>query len=278
MAGRDGRIGLLAGSGTFPEVIAEAVKASGEELVCIQVVGQSEVLPAVADHYRRCDPGAVTEVIAILRQQRVREVLVAGRFSRANLFASGDSVHAALMNATDRRDIPLLERFAALLAEMGIAIVDQARFVRDLLVPPGVLTERAPTADEAADIAFGRTVARAIAELDVGQTVVVRRGVILAVEAAEGTDATIRRGGAMVPESIVVKVSRSNQDPRFDIPAVGLETIRAMRDVGARALAIDGRRTLLLQRDRVIAEAEAGGIAIEAADTPPLGTPIDARR
>jgi DUF1009 family protein len=137
-----------------------------------------------------------------------------------------------------------------------------------------VLTRRAPTPDEVKDLSFGREVARRIADLDIGQTIVVRRGMILAVEAAEGTDATIRRAGAMASDTVIVKASRNNQDPRFDIPAVGPETIAAMRDASARVLGIDAHRTLVLQRDRMIAEADAAGIAIVAADAPPLGTPV----
>lgn len=275
MAGRDGVVGLLAGAGTFPEVIAEAIKARGLALVCLQVAGQSSALSGIADHYRRVTPGALGEVLETLQAHRVREVLLAGRFPRADLLARGTALRGAVMTlAADRRDVPLFERLAALLAGLGIVLVDQTRFVGDLLAPTGVLTARSPTPDEAADLAFGTTVARRMSDLDVGQTVVLSGGVILAVEAAEGTDATIRRGGAMAPETVVVKVSRNHQDPRFDIPAVGPETITAMREAGAVALGIDGRRTLLLHRDRVIAEADAAGITVVAADVPPLGTPV----
>jgi hypothetical protein len=105
--------------------------------------------------------------------------------------------------------------------------------------------------------------------------VVLRRGIILAVEAAEGTDATIRRGGAMAAQAVVVKVSRSHQDPRFDIPAVGPDTIGVMREVAARALCVDARRTLLLDRARMLAAADEAGIAVVALDAPPLGVPVD---
>ncbi len=277
MAERDGVVGLLAGTGAFPEVIAEAIKARGFSLVCLQVSGDSRALPAIADHYLRCTPGSLGEVLGTLEAHRVDEVLVAGRFSRLDLLAEGDALKDAEMTRTaDNRDIPLLQRLAALLAARGIVLVDQTRFVGDLLAPPGVLTIRAPTPGEEADLAFGRMVARRLADLDVGQTIVIRRGVILAVEAAEGTDATIRRAGAMVPGGVVVKVSRNNQDPRFDIPAIGPETIAVMREAAARVIGIDARRTLLLHRDRMIADANLAGITIVAADAPPLGSPVHA--
>lgn len=277
MAERNGIIGLVAGVGAFPEVIARAVKSSGRDLICVQVSGDSAELAAIADHYQRCAPGALSQLLATLRAHQVQEVLVAGRFLRTDLLGEGDALRDVVMQAQrDRRDVPLFERLASLLAGMGMALVDQTRFVGDLLAPPGVLTARAPTHEEDVDLEFGRAVARRIADLDVGQTVVVRRGIILAVEAAEGTDATIRRGGAMAAGAVVVKASRNHQDPRFDVPAAGPDTIAAMRDVSARVLGIDGRRTVLLHRDRMLADADAAGITVVAADAPPLGSPVHA--
>ncbi len=277
MAERDGIVGLLAGTGSLPDVVAEAIKARGLSLVCVQVAGDSRALPTIADHYRQCPPGMLGEALRMLQAHAVREVLVAGRFSRLDLLAEGDAIwDAVLTRGNDRRDVPVLERLAALLARLGIVLVDQTRFIGDLLAPPGVLTARPPTPEEAEDLAFGRSVAQRLADLDVGQTIVLRRGLILAVEAAEGTDATIRRAGAMVPGTVVVKVSRNNQDPRFDIPTIGPETIAVMREAAARVIGIDARRTLLLHRDRMIADADAARITIVAADAPPLGSPVHA--
>lgn len=275
MAGRDGIVGLLAGSGSFPDVIAEAIKTRGLALVSVQVAGDSAVLPVVSDHYHRCAPGALSDVLESLHAHRVQQVVVAGRFGREELLGRGDAMmETVLAQAADRRDVPLFRHLAALLAGQGIELLDQTRFVGDLLAPPGVLTARAPTPDEAADLEFGRSVARRIADLDVGQTVVLLRGVILAVEAAEGTDATIRRAGTLAPGAVVVKVSRNHQDARFDIPAVGPDTIASMREASARALGIDAHRTLLLDRQRMIADADAAGIAVVAADAPRLGLPV----
>lgn len=274
MAGRNRIIGLLAGGGAYPEMIASAIKAKGLSLACVQVAGDSSVLPVVADHYLRCPPDEWRQILDTLLTRGVREVIVAGQFSRLNLLTSGEAMDAFAVPADDRRDVPVFEHVAGLLAAQGIVLVDQTRFLGDILAPSGVLSARSPTPAEAADLALGRRVARRLADLDIGQTVVVRGGVILAVEAAEGTDATIRRGGSMAPQTVVVKVSRPNQDPRFDIPAVGPQTIAVMREVGGRALGIDGRRTLLLDRERVIEEADAAGIVVVADDLPPLGTPV----
>ncbi len=273
MAGRDSAVGLIAGAGTFPEILGGAIKAAGRVLVCVQVAGSSGVLPTIADVYRRLPIGA--EALEALRASAVREVLVSGRFPRTGLLTAGDAFRHALLEGTpDRRDMALFERFAALLATLGMELIDQPRFVGDLLAQPGVISARAPAREEEDDMALGRMVARQLADLDVGQTVVLRQGIILAVEAAEGTDATIRRGGAMAPGAVIVKVSRNHQDPRFDIPAVGPDTIAAMREVGASALCVDARRTLLLHRARLIQDADEAGIAVVAADAPPLGTPV----
>lgn len=273
MAGRDSAIGLIAGAGTFPEILGGAIKAAGRVLVCVQVAGTSSVLSTIADVYRRLPTGA--EVLETFRASAVREVLVSGRFPRTGLLAGGDAERDALLEqAPDRRDMALFERLAGLLASLGMELIDQPRFVSKLLAPPGVISTRTPTGEEEADIVIGRAVARRLADLDVGQTVVLRRGIILAVEAAEGTDATILRGGAMTPGAVIVKVSRNHQDPRFDIPAVGPDTIAVMREVAASALCVDARRTLLLHRERLIHDADEAGIAVVAADAPPLGTPV----
>ncbi len=273
MGDRDSAIGLIAGSGMFPEILGGAIKAAGRVLVCVQVAGTSSVLPAIADVYRRLPIGV--EVFETLRTSAVREVLVSGRFPRTSLLAGGDPERDALLQqAPDHRDMALFERLAGLLATLGMELIDQPRFVSELLAPPGVISARSPTREEEADIAMGRAVARRLADLDVGQTVVLRQGIILAVEAAEGTDATIRRGGTMASGAVIVKASRNHQDPRFDIPAVGPDTIAAMREVGASALCVDARRTLLLQRERLIQDADDAGIAVVAADAPPLGTPV----
>ena len=280
MGERIAAVGLLAGAGALPEAIARAVKAGDHTLVCVQVAGESATLAATADHYLRMSAGALGELLGAFRAQGVREAVVAGRFARQDLMGHAGVADAALAGAlrslTDRRDVPLLDGLARVLAGAGITLVEQTRFVGDLLAPPGVLSARDPTPEEAQDLAFGRAVARRIADLDIGQTLVVRRGIILAVEAAEGTDATIRRAGTLARDAVVVKVSRNRQDPRFDIPVVGPDTIAAMREASARVLGIDARRTLLLDRDRMIADADAAGIAVEAADAPPLGLPVDA--
>jgi hypothetical protein len=170
----------------------------------------------------------------------------------------------------DRRDQHFLAAFAGLLEQRGMRVADQLDYVGDLLPALGPLAGPPLSVDEERDVTLGITIARALAAHDVGQTVVLKRGVILAVEAAEGTDATIRRGGEMAAGVVVVKVSRPDQDPRFDVPTVGLETIQVMAEVQARVLAIEARRTIVLDRKELIAGAEAAGITVIAVEAPPL--------
>jgi hypothetical protein len=171
-------------------------------------------------------------------------------------------------------DDRVLSSIVRFLEKKGYRVHGAHDVAPELLAEGGVLGKHAPSAEDRTDIALGFEVVRALGALDVGQAAVVAKGYVVAVEAAEGTDATIRRAGAMASDTVIVKASRNNQDPRFDIPAVGPETIGAMRDASARVLGIDAHRTLVLQRDRMIAEADAAGIAIVAADAPPLGTPV----
>lgn len=268
-------VGLLAGEGRLPEVLAQAIRARGRTLICIQVAGESPALGALAAVYARLDPGEWQRVFGLWREHGVREVVFAGTFQRAALpadLATGDSTaRTFLSQIPDRRDQSFLDGVAGLLEGLGMRVVDQLAYIKDLVPAPGLLAGRPPSAGEQRDVELGITVARTLAAQDVGQTVVLRDGVILAVEAAEGTDAAIRRGGEMAPGTVVVKVSRPQQDPRFDVPTIGPETIETMAAVGARLLALEAGRTIVLDRPRLAAAAEATAITVLAVDAPPLG-------
>lgn len=156
-----------------------------------------------------------------------------------------------------------MEAVAEELRKEGITLLESTRFLSSVLLPKGILTRRAPSEQEVEDIRFGREIARAIASLRIGQTVVMRAGTVLAVEAAEGTDEAIRRGGSLGRGGVVVvKVSRPDQDPRFDLPVVGLGTMASLKAAQATALALDAGKTLLLDREEVVGEADKAGIAI----------------
>lgn len=256
-------IGLIAGTGRLPEILAEAVKARGHRLVWV-TVGEDEVPSSqIADYAFRIPFDALDEVRAILQTHRVRHALLAGRVPRSLLVGDGAAVlRQGLGKLNDRRDQAVLLLIAQLLAQIGVTVISPLEFVRELVVEVGVLTRRAPSEAEWADIRFGMPVARAVAALDVGQTVVVKDGVILAVEAAEGTDATIQRAGLLVDGVRVVKAARPSQDERFDLPTIGTQTIGVLTAARASLLALEAGRTLLLDRAQTIAAANDAGIAL----------------
>lgn len=269
-----GAVGLLAGEGRLPEVLARAVRARGRPLVCVQMAGQTPVLERLANVFARLAPEQWGELEALWLRHAVSEVLLAGRFRRAEmvarLLAAGSDLRGFLQGLPERGDQQVLDALARRLATQGIRVLDQLAYIPDLVPPPGLLAGPPLTPGEERDVRIGLAVGRALAAHEVGQTVVLKHGAILAVEAAEGTDEAIRRGTAMVPGAVVVKVSRPQQDPRFDLPTVGPETVEAMRQGRARVLAVEARRTIVLERPRLAARAEEAGISVFAVEAPPL--------
>jgi DUF1009 family protein len=199
---------------------------------------------------------------------------MAGGVSRTDLLKEGDALYERSMGALrERRDQTVFVHLTARMRELGLEVVSPLEFIPDLVVPTGVLTRRAPTDEEWDDVRLGMTVARALAAQDVGQTVVLKRGVILAVEAAEGTDATIRRGGAMTSSVIVVKAARPKQDARFDLPTIGARTVALLAELHAAVLAVEAGKTLLLERPQALAAADGVGLAIVGVDIASLPSP-----
>lgn len=261
------RLGILAGRGPFPWLVARAARERGIPVVVLGLAGLAtppagEEIPWVAVEIQGLE--------ALLRacyQQGIQQVALAGGVPKGILFDPrvwGDArVQAVLSRVAERGDDALLRALARELERMGIQVVEATRFLDHLRAPEGVLTQREPTPEEWADIRFGLEVARAIGALDIGQCVVVRSRAVLAVEAAEGTDETIRRGGRLAREgAVVVKVAKPGQDTRFDLPVVGPDTLEAMAEVRARVLAMEAGMTLLLDQDRLVAEADRLGIAL----------------
>jgi len=266
-------VGLLAGEGRLPVVLAAAMRAQGRRVICAQMAGEPGRLPDLADVYAALDLGALQDLLRFWQQHAVREVVVAGRFNRAALAQpqpGDDFARARLRQIDDRRDQSVMDMFAQVLAQGGMRVLAQTAFAPHLLAEPGLLAGPPPSEAERRDVELGLPIARLLAGQDVGQTVVLKDGAILAAEAAEGTDATIRRGGSMARGAVVVKVSRPHQDPRFDLPTVGPETIESMDAVGARLLAVEARRTIILDRDRLAAAAAAAAITVLAVEAQPL--------
>jgi DUF1009 family protein len=266
------RWGLIAGNGRFPFLVLEGARSQGIEMAVLAIREEAAPeLEGVAPRLHWVSLGELGRAMEILQQERVTHAVMAGQVKHNKIFSSirpDWKMAKLLLSLATRNTDSLIGAVARVFQEEGIELVDSTAFLQPLLPEPGVLTRRAPDAEEQADIDYGREVARHIATLDVGQTVVVSGQACIAVEAMEGTDAVIERAAQLGAgrRLVVVKVSKPGQDMRFDVPVVGLPTIEVMRRCGATALAIDARRTLLFDRERLLAEADAAGITIDSAE------------
>ncbi len=263
------RIGIIAGSGPLPILAAREAKASGRTVVVVAIREETDPrVEAVADRLHWVGVGQLGGLIRAFRQEGVTEAIMVGQVRMSHLFARvWPDVRGALlyMRLKDRQGDSIMEAVAEELQREGVSLLDCTQYLTGVLVEQGVLTRRNPTPEEWEDIRFGQEVARTIAQLKIGQTVVVKRGTVLAVEAIEGTDAAVRRGAELGREGVVVvKVCRPDHDFRFDVPVVGLRTISVLHEVRATVLAMEAKRTLLLDREQALALADEVGIAVVA--------------
>ena len=262
--------GLIAGNGRFPFLVLEGARSQGIELAVIAIKEEADPdLAKVAQRLHWVSLGELSKTINLLQQEGVTQAVMAGQVKHDKIFSAirPDWKLAKLLFALPKKNTDsLIGAVAKVLEEEGIRLVDSTVFLKPLLPEAGVLTRRRPSAEESADMAYGLGVARNIAAMDIGQTIVVSSQACVAVEAMEGTDETISRAARIAAGKplVVVKVSKPKQDMRFDVPVVGLPTIATMKASGATALAIDALRTLLFDRQALIAAANQAGIAMEA--------------
>jgi DUF1009 family protein len=262
--------GLIAGNGRFPFLVLEGARSQGIEMAVIALKEEaSPELEKIAKCLHWVSLGELSKTIELLQQEGVTQAVMAGQVKHNKIFSAirPDWKLAKLLFSLPRKNTDaLIGAVARVLEEEGIQLVDSTLFLKPLVADQGVLTRRAPNEHEAEDMAYGLGVARQIAGMDIGQTVVIADRACVAVEAMEGTDETIARAARITGGRplVVVKVSKPGQDMRFDVPVVGLPTIEQMRDAGATALGVDAGRTLLFDRARLIELADAAGIAIEA--------------
>jgi DUF1009 family protein len=260
-------IGLIAGNGRFPLLVAQAARAEGKRIVAVAHRGetQPELASGVeAIHWIRL--GELGKMIRIFRNEAVTQVIMAGGVDKKKLFsrARPDLKGLKLLaRMSQRRDDLILRTLAEELEKEGLKVLPSTTLLPSLLAPAGVLTRRKPTEEEERDIAFGWLLAKELGKLDIGQCLVVRKGAVVAVEAIEGTDAAILRGGQLAREkAVVIKVSKPTQDLRFDLPAVGEQTIQTMQEVKATVLAIEAQKTLIFDREATLALADRYRIAV----------------
>ena len=267
MGGDDRTIGIIAGGGQFPLLVADAAREQGFRVVAL--AHRDETDPALSE---RVDEivwiklGQLGRLINTFKKNGVKKALMAGTITKRKMFENvmPDLKGIAVMSKLAVfHDDDILKAVAAELDRVGVEIVSSTAYLPDLIAPEGCLTRRKPTREEERDIQIGWKVAKELGRLDTGQCVVVRKKTILALEAIEGTDATILRGGTLAGEkAVVVKTSKPHQDLRFDVPAVGLGTIEAMVKVKGSVLAVEAERTLIFDKARTVSEADLHKISI----------------
>jgi DUF1009 family protein len=262
--------GLIAGNGRFPFLVLEGARSQGIDMAVIAIKEEADPdLGKLAQRLHWVSLSELSKTIDLLHQEGVTQAVMAGQVKHNKIFSAirPDWKLAKVLFALPKKNTDsLIGAVAKVLEDEGIRLVDSTVFLKPLLPDAGVLTRRAPSEQESADMAYGLGLARNIAAMDIGQTVVVSSQACIAVEAMEGTDETIARAAriAVGRPFVVVKVSKPKQDMRFDVPVVGLPTIATMKASGATALAIDAQRTLLFDREALIAAANDAGIAMQA--------------
>jgi len=273
------KLGIIAGNGRFPFLVLDAARAQGYEVVVAAI--KEETSPEIESRgatVHWLSLGELSKLIETFRREGVTRAVMAGQVKHKQIFSSirPDWRLAKLLLSLDLRNTDaLLGAVAKVLADEGIVLENSTALLEPLLAKAGVLTKRAPSDQEKKNIDYGRSVARGLGEYDIGQTVVIAGNACVAVEAMEGTDATIDRAGqimaslepgasALVRNLTVVKVAKAKQDMRFDVPVIGVKTIEVMQKAGATCLALDAGKCLLIDGGAVVVAADAAGIAIVA--------------
>lgn len=262
------KLGLIAGKGELPMAVANEARSQGYSVFAIALDPLADKsLESHVDEIKWVNVGKFGQILDTLKAYKIKDAVMAGKVSKTLLYKSKitPDMRAVklLFSLKDRKDDSILLAITRELEKEGIALLDMTRFSTGLLTPEGVLTKHKPTDEEWKDIQFGWKIAREIGRLDIGQTVVVKNQAVMAVEAIEGTDEAIRRGGILAGQgAVVVKVSKPNQDMRFDVPAVGLDTIAVMLEVHARVLAVESGKSIILNKDKFIKESTTSGISI----------------
>jgi DUF1009 family protein len=274
------KLGIIAGNGRFPFLVLDAARAQGYEVVVAAIKEETspEIESRGASAVHWLSLGELSKLIEIFQREGVTRAVMAGQVKHKQIFSSirpDWRLAKLLLSLTTRNTDSLLGAVAKVLADEGITLENSTALLEPLLAKPGVLSKRAPSEQEKKNIGYGRTVAQGLAQYDIGQTVVVAENACVAVEAMEGTDATIERAGQLMStldpgrstlarELTVVKVAKPKQDMRFDVPVVGLKTIEVMRSAGATCVALDAGKCLLIDGDAVIRSADDAGISILA--------------
>jgi len=264
------KIGIIAGNGRFPKIFALAAKQLGYEVVIIALENETmKETTTVVDKVHWVKLGELQKLIDILKKEKIENVVMAGKITKTIIFSDDlklDNRSKKLFETLkDNNDDSILKAYVDEIEKEGLTILDSITLIKDFLPTEGSLTKKEPTEDEMENIRYGWERAKKIAGMDIGQTIVVKNKAVVAVEAIEGTDHTIKRGGYYGKEGIIViKVAKPKQDNRFDVPVIGLDTIDVLVSVKAAAIVIDADKTIFLDSKKSIEKAEKHGLMIIA--------------
>lgn len=264
-------LGLIAGNGKFPFLFAQQARRQHFKVVAVAIKGDTSfLLPSFVDKTFWVGPGELNRLFSFLKNEGVHQVVMAGQVSPSNLFndrlAIDEEFRKVFDALQDRKADTIFSAVADKLKSNGMELLNSTFLLSEYMAPKGTMTKRGPSEGELADIEFGSTIAKLMGGIDVGQTVVVKDKAIVAIEAMEGTDRTILRGGAIARQkAVVVKMSKPKQDVRFDIPVIGPRTIKNMIKVKASCLAVEAEKTLIIDIDQCVALANQHKICIVAA-------------
>ncbi|MBU0467835.1 MAG: UDP-2,3-diacylglucosamine diphosphatase LpxI [Candidatus Omnitrophica bacterium] len=261
-------LGLIAGNGKFPILFAQKAKSQNYKVIAAGIKGDTSfLLKYFVSEYSLFKAGELKKLFSFFKDKGVTHAIMAGQVSQRNLFKNDvvfdEDFQAIFDSLKDRKADTIFSAIADKLKENGIELVDSTFLLKDCLASKGVLTDRKPDHEELEDIEFGKEIAKRMGAVDVGQTVVIKRKAIVAIEAMEGTDKTIYRGGKIAKTgAVIVKMSKPNQDLRFDVPVIGPRTIAIMKKCSASCLAIESGKTLIIDKDICLKMANSAGICI----------------
>ena len=261
-------VGLIAGNGVFPILFARAAKARGMRVVAVAHRGETVAeIAGEVDALHWVHVGQLGKTIRQFKRAGITQAAMAGGIGKTRLFGRVRPDWVGLRVLTScviRRDDGMLRAIANRFERSGITIIDSTQYMPDVLAPHGVLTQAKPSSRQYQDLAYGMGIAQEIGRLDIGQSVVVKDGAVVALEAIEGTDACIERAGTLArgPGAVVVKIAKPGQDMRFDVPAIGVQTIESLAAAGIFVLGVEAGRTLMLEPERILAAANQRGVVI----------------
>lgn len=262
------RIGLVAGYGELPLVFARKAKERGDTVIALGLKGStSEELEKYVEKVYWFEWGDLKKAMLLAVTQRLGKIALLGKIKKEMLFKNSgnfdEESNKIVKSSGGKKDYNILKGIANLVKTVGIEIIDPSPYLEELIPTKGILTKNKPDREEELDIEYGRKIAMELARLDIGQTVVVKDRTVIALEALEGTDETINRAGKLVDGNFtVVKMARPAQDARFDVPLVGPDTVKTMVQNKGRVLALEQKKTFLMNREESVKMADAAGLSI----------------